>query len=207
MARPVWQKSVATLVLFLGLAGLSLWIGGGALLSGLGYSLLPYRLGMLRISQPIAFPVHMLTGGLGLMLAVAAIGVRPHRSWHLLFGRLAGIALAVASLSAVPVALASLAHPFARLGFLVQGIACLVCLGAGFRAIRHGRVEQHFRMMLCAAAIAFGAVVLRLALLGADALGLPLEATYTAFAWLAWLVPVAVYEGWRRWSMARPLAD
>lgn len=167
-------------------------VGGGAVLSGIGASRLPHDLEVLRLRLPVTFPVHMIAGGLGLIAALAAIGACHRCSLHRPLGYTAGVLLITASLAALPSALASLASPWARVGFAAQGLTCLVCLAAGWRAIRQGQVALHRRLMGCAAATAFGAVLLRILLLAVDCLGLPFEASYAIAAWLAWLIPVAL---------------
>ena len=191
-ARRVSLRSCAVAVT----AGLCVWIGTGAILSGFGVANLAYPLAMLRLRLPVVFPAHMITGGLGLMLAVLAYAVRADARVHRPLGRLAALLLVAASLTALPTSLESLASPWARAGFFVQGVACLACLVAGFQAIRRGHVERHRRLMLSAAAIAFGAVVLRGLLLAADGLGLAAEPSYAVGAWLAWLMPLAAVNGW-----------
>ena len=178
---------------------LATWIAVGAVLSGIGIGNLAYDLAVLRSRQPVAFPVHMITGGLGLLLVGAAIGARRHRRLHRPFGWLAVGLLATAALSAVPTALSSLAPAAARAGFLAQGAVCLGCLTAGWWAIRSERRLLHQRLMTAATATAFGAVVLRGLLLGIDATGLPFEPSYAVASWLAWLLPLAaVASRWRR---------
>lgn len=192
-ARPQFSVIAAALV-----AGLAIWIAVGAVLSGLGVGNLAYDLVLLRARQPTAFPLHMVTGGLGLMLVGAAIGTRRHRRLHRPLGRLAVVLLAVAAISAVPTAQSSLAPAAARAGFLTQGAVCLACLAAGWSAIRRKRVLLHRRLMTAAAATAFGAVVLRGLLIGVDAAGLPFEPSYAVAAWLAWLLPLAATAAWSR---------
>ena len=171
-------------------AGLCLAVGIGAILSGVGLFRLPYSLEVLRIRQPWAFPVHMVTGGLGLMLAMAAIGLRQRATMHRAIGSMAMALLVTAALTAMPTALSSLAPKMAKIGFMAQGIATLVCLYCGTIAIRRGRLEQHCAWMQSAAAIAFGAVVLRLMLIAADGAGISPERAYSTSAWLCWLLPL-----------------
>ena len=183
------------------IAGLSAFVGIGSLLSGVGIAELPYPLAVLRLRQPVAFPVHMVAGGLGLMLALAAIAGRRRARLHRAFGRIGAATLAIAALSAVPVAASSLASGTVRLALGAQAAACLACLAAGFLAARRRQWARHMRLMLSAAAIAFGAAVLRLLLIGAEIAALPHEPAYAMSAWIAWLVPLALVNtrAARRW--------
>ena len=89
------------------------------------------------------------------------------------------------------------------MAFAAQGLACLGCLVGGFVAIRSGEVARHRRLMLSAAALAFGAVVLRGLLIGIDRLGVPFEVGYAVAAWMAWIVPLAAIQGWLSWAARR----
>ena len=127
---------------------------------------------------PLTFSLHMAAGGLGLLLAPLAI--------------------ALAALTAVPVALASDANITARAGFLVQALAWLGCLVAGVRAIRGADTAAHRAAMLLATAIASGATVQRL-MLWARAVFWPwsdFDAAYGAIVWASWLAPLAATGVW-----------
>jgi len=179
-------------------ASLAAFVGVGAALSGLGLSTLPHDLEVLRARLPVVFALHMVAGGLGLVLATAAIAVRRRPALHRPFGYAAMLLLAAAALAALPAAMESLASPLARAGFAAQAVVCLGCLGAGWRAIRHRDIGRHRRMMAAAAATASGAVVLRLMLIGIDAAGLQVGQAYGIAAWLAWLLPLAGVAVWLR---------
>lgn len=176
---------------------LGAWVCIGAVLSGLGVGVLPYPIAVLKMRHPIVLPVHMVFGGLGLLTAGAAILLRHAPRWHRPAGRTALSLLVIASLTSVPIALASLAPTAARAGLAAQGIACLICLGGGVAAIRGGQVARHRLLMASAVAIAFGAVTLRLLLIGGDVVGMDPGTTYAVSAWAAWVMPLATVHAWK----------
>jgi uncharacterized membrane protein YozB (DUF420 family) len=178
-------------------ACLCIAVGVGALLSGFGVHRLAYDLEVLRQRRPLAFPLHMITGGLGLMLAVSAIATRRRPRLHRPLGYVAAVLLIFASLAALPTALASLAHTVTVAAFVVQAIVCTGCLVVGWRAIRGRRIRRHRAAMLAAAATAFGAVILRGLLVLIDGLALPHEPAYAVAAWVAWLAPLALVLAWQ----------
>lgn len=112
---------------------------------------------------------------------------------------MAAVAVMVGGLTALPVALASEATATARAGLFTQGLVWLVLLAIAVAAIRHGDVAHHARFMLAMAAVASGAIWLRLVTFTATAAGLPFEQVYAAAAWACWLVPLgvaAIAAGW-----------
>jgi uncharacterized membrane protein len=167
-------------------------VGAAALGEAAGFPSLAEPLAILRQRLPVIFPLHMIAGGLGLILLPWVILLR-HQKWsHRLLGRAALVLLLSAALSALPAALASVAAPFARAGFFTQGILMIYFLAAGFRAIRRKDRAGHRRRMLCAAAVAGGAIVLRLMLYCTGSLELEPEVAYTAIAWTSWIIPVCL---------------
>lgn len=98
----------------------------------------------------------------------------------------------IGGLAALPVALASEAHPIARGGFLVQAIVWLALAASAVVAIRAGDVARHRRLMLGVATVASGAIWLRLVIAATVATGWPFAPTYAAAAWLCWLVPLGL---------------
>ena len=71
----------------------------------------------------------------------------------------------------------------------------MTLMGAGFWAIRQRQVERHTRLMLAVAAVASGAIWLRVATVAAVQFDLPFEAVYALAAWASWLVPLGVVTG------------
>jgi uncharacterized membrane protein YozB (DUF420 family) len=98
----------------------------------------------------------------------------------------------IAAVTALAVAVASAAGFAARAGFFVQGIVWLALLAAAVVAIRRGERTRHARLMLAMAAVASGAILLRLTLAATIALELPFDAVYAVAAWACWAGPLAV---------------
>lgn len=144
--------------------------------------------------MPIAFPVHMISGGLALLLVPLAIAARRHPRWHRPVARIAALDVIIAGVTAFPVAVIAPVTTFSALGFAAQGMTWLVLLAFGIRHIRAGRVARHRACMVLMAATMTGAVVFRV-LLALWALAGPVrhfESAYAADAWIAWLLPLTI---------------
>ncbi|MGX1787777.1 DUF2306 domain-containing protein [Bosea sp. NPDC055332] len=141
---------------------------------------------------PLAFPLHMIASGLALIFIAIAAATRQRRGFHRAVGRIAALCVLVGGLTALPVALASEAGPVAQAGFFAQDIVWLALLIAAVTAIRLGHAKQHARLMMAMAAVASGAIWLRLALWLAVVLQLPFEMSYGLAAWAAWLLPLGL---------------
>jgi hypothetical protein len=167
-----------------------------AVASGLGWVALPYELYLVSRRVPHAFSAHMAASGLALMSIPIAIFVRKLRGPHRAVGRIAAASVVIGGLTALPVALASEAHPIARAGFFAQAIVWLILVVNAFVAIRSREVARHRQLMLCVAAVASGAIWLRLATATTVSTGSPFAAVYATAAWLSWLVPLAIAATW-----------
>lgn len=145
---------------------------------------------------PAVFPLHMVSGGLALVLVPLAMALRisPRtRRWHRWAGYVAAGDVAIAGVTAFPVALMAPVTPVSAWGFAAQGFAWLLLLVLGVLAIRRGRVRLHRACMLMMAAVTSGAVFFRL-YLGAWALWGDFrhyEAFYAADSFAAWTLPLA----------------
>lgn len=163
---------------------------GTAIATGSGLLPLPDVLLLVRQKLPFAFPLHMIASGLALIFIAIAAATRHRRGFHRAAGRIATLCVLAGGLTALPVALASEAGPVAQVGFFVQGIVWLALLAAAVIAIRLGHARRHARLMMAMAAVASGAIWLRLALWLVIAWQLPFEASYGLAAWIAWLLPL-----------------
>lgn len=140
---------------------------------------------------PIIFPVHMVSGGLALLLVPVVLMLRGTR-WHKLAGRVAAADILIAGLTAIPVALQSPVTKLSAAGFTAQAVVWLTLLGLGLWHIRNGRVPQHRACMLMLAAVTSGAMFFRIFLGLWKVFGLP-EYFYTFYAvdaWIAWGLPL-----------------
>ncbi len=144
--------------------------------------------------MPVLFPVHMIAGGLALVLVPLAILLHRHPPWHRPVARLTALVVLIAGLTAFPVALVAPVTMVSAFGFAAQGALWLVLLGLGIRHIRAGRTARHRACMLLMAAATSGAVFFRiwLALFAIYGPARHYEAFYALDAWLAWGLPVAI---------------
>ncbi|MDB5679556.1 MAG: hypothetical protein JWM94_2558 [Sphingomonas bacterium] len=143
---------------------------------------------------PLVFPIHMITGGLALILLPLAIALRRKPKWHRPLGRIAAIDVLVAGATAYPVAWAAPVTFWSAMGFSAQATTWLTLLALGIWNIRRRRYAAHWTCMLLMTATAMGAVFFRI-YLGLFAMLGPsrwFDTFYAGDAWVAWLVPLAV---------------
>jgi len=150
----------------------------------------PEALAVKLEALPLIFPVHMLTGGLTLLLVPLAILLRG-TFWHKWAGRIAATDVLIAGVTAVPVALTYPVTPWAAAGFATQGVLWITVLAIGVWNIRRGNVKAHQRAMLLMAALTSGAVFFRVylalwAIYGSHA---HFTTFYSCDAWMAWGLP------------------
>jgi hypothetical protein len=142
---------------------------------------------------PWLFPLHMLAGGLVLLLIPATILARNRPRWHRPLGRITALTVLTAGLTAFPVALIAPVTPVSAWGFAAQGAVWLVLLTIGLRNVHLRRFQAHRAAMLLVAATTTGAVFFRiyLALWAIFGSFHHYEAFYAADAWIAWTLPLA----------------
>jgi uncharacterized membrane protein len=138
----------------------------------------------------------MIASGLALIVIPIAAFARRRPRLHRLIGRAAVCCVATGGLTALLVALASEATPTARAGLFVQGLTWVALAALAVAAIRAGNVARHAQSMLAMAAVASGAILLRLTLAAAVALALPFDLVYAVAAWACWMAPLAVSIAW-----------
>jgi len=116
---------------------------------------------------------------------------------HRISGRLYGIGVLIAGLSAlalVPTAEASL---FAKAGFTALALAWIGSTGRGIWLARAGDHDAHRRWMLRSLALTFGAVTLRIIMGPLMAMGWTVAQTYDVTAWGAWVPSLILLEIWQ----------
>ncbi|MGB7655927.1 MAG: DUF2306 domain-containing protein [Novosphingobium sp.] len=155
---------------------------------------------------PLVFPLHMITGGLALVLVPAAIAARRFPRWHRPLGRIAAADVAVAGLTAFPVALIEPVTTGSALGFSAQGTVWLLLLALGIANIRRGRPRAHRAAMLLMAATTSGAVFFRIYLALYAMIGgyRHYHLFYAADAWTAWSLPLLAMAIWLKRTGASP---
>jgi hypothetical protein len=142
---------------------------------------------------PFLFPIHMVTGGLALLLVPLTIYLR-HTKWHKILGRISAIDIAIAGLTAFPVAIGYPITVMSSAGFAAQALIWLVLLSLGLWHIRNGRTKLHQNNMILMAAVTSGAMFFRVYLGLWNLLG-PHKFFYTFYAidaWIAWGIPLLV---------------
>jgi hypothetical protein len=174
------------------LLALALPTGLVAVGEGAGGLPLPFNLYLVDRELPGVFRLHMLASGAALTLIPFVILARRRPVWHRPLGRVAAAAVILGALTALPVAVESHSIAMARAGFFAQGIVWLGLIGAGILAIRRRRVAEHGRLMLAMAAVASGAIWVRLATFVATSCDLPFDPIYGCVAWAGWLVPLTL---------------
>lgn len=143
---------------------------------------------------PLTFALHMIAGGLALLLVPLAIMLRKRRRWHRAVARLAALDVVVAGITAFPVALVAPVTMLSAAGFTAQGAVWLALLARGVAHIRAGRVARHRACMVLLAATTSGAVFFRVWLALWALYGSPrhFETFYALDAWAAWGLPLAI---------------
>jgi hypothetical protein len=143
---------------------------------------------------PLIFPVHMITGGLALILLPLAIVLRRRPRWHRLVGRIAAVDVLISGLTAFPVALMAPVTKWSAAGFTAQAATWLVLLALGIRYVRQRRYGAHRACMLMMLATTSGALFFRiyLALWALFGTHRQFETFYAFDAWIAWLLPLAL---------------
>ncbi len=149
--------------------------------------------------MPIIFPVHMVTGGLALLLVPLTLYLRGSR-WHKIAGRVAAVDIFVAGTTAIPVAVYYPVTKISAAGFATQGLVWTVLLSFGIWHIRNGRVFAHRACMLMMAAVTSGALFFRVYLgLWKWVWGFKyFYEFYAVDAWIAWGLPLIVMLVWLR---------
>ena len=142
---------------------------------------------------PLLFPIHMVAGGLALLLVPATIlarGTHLHKG----LGRVAAADILLAGLTAPIVAWAAPITLISAAGFTAQSLVWMALLAAGVWNIRRGRVAAHQTCMLLMAAVTSGALFFRiyLALFARFGSHTYFNYFYACNAWVAWLLPLIV---------------
>lgn len=163
----------------------------------------PETLAVKLEALPIIFPIHMITGGLALLLAPLSYLLRKHKRWHKPVGMLTALDIAISAFTAYPVAWVAPVTWVSGAGFMTQATLWLLCLGLGLWAIYTKRPQLHRRAMLMVIATTLGAEFFRIFLyLGWRTLNWQYgnmrvySIFYSLDAWLAWLFPVSLTAAW-----------
>lgn len=159
---------------------------------GAGLLALPFNLFVVDERLPVVFKLHMLASGAALLLIPLVITVRRDRALHRPLGQLAAVCVVIGALSSLPVAIASSSVVAARAGFLAQGLVWLALIAVGIVSARKRQFARHAQAMVAMAAVASGALWVRLTTAVATSFALPFDPIYGCVAWAGWLLPLAL---------------
>jgi hypothetical protein len=161
----------------------------------------PEMLAVKVMDWPTVFSVHMVSGGLALLLVPAAIALA-HTRGHKIVAPVAALTVLVAAATSVPVAWASPLTRWTALGFTTQALVWVALLGLGLLAAFRGDVRRHRACMLLMAAVTSGAMLFRvyLALWVAFAGYAHFKTFYSCDAFFGWLTPLAGMALWLRFG-------
>lgn len=150
-------------------------------------------------AQPLGVWGHVIFGPLALALAPLQLwtGFRSrHPRLHRWSGRLYGLSILLAALSALSLLPVSIASPFARTGFGTLAVLWIATTAIGIMAARQGDFATHRIWMLRSVALTWAAVSLRLIMAPLMASGWTVAETYELTAWGSWLLDLALLELW-----------
>jgi hypothetical protein len=197
---PKWRsRYLAVRFMLAGLGGFVIFTALRAIFESWNNQGFPEALAVKLELLPLLFPLHMACGGLALMMVPLAYFLRG-TPWHRAGGRVAAVVVAVAGLTALPVALEAPVTRVSTAGFAAQALIWLGLLGIGIWNIRRQRVAQHRAAMLMLAAVTSGALFFRVYLALWKLLGWHggFLAFYAVDAWLAWTLPLLLTALWLR---------
>jgi uncharacterized membrane protein len=148
---------------------------------------------------------HGVAGALALCLGLLTFARWSRKlGAHLWMGRVYGVAVVTASLTAMPMACMAEGGLSARLAFLLLATCWLFTLLLAVGAARRHRYAQHRRFMTRNYALTYSAVVSRLLLNGLQEAGLPFATIYPVISW-TWLIGLAFGEWWLWYSQKEEL--
>jgi hypothetical protein len=194
-------RRIALVLIVSSIAGFILYTAWVAVSAAFANDDFPETLAVKVELMPLIFPVHMVAGGLALILLPLAISLRRRPRWHRLAGRIAATDVLVAGLTAFPVALIAPVTTWSAVGFSAQAATWLVLLALGIRAIRRRRIAEHWTWMILMTATTTGAIFFRI-YLALWALWGPsrwFEVFYAVDSWIGWTLPLGVTA----WALSR----
>ena len=149
-----------------------------------------------------AFYVHIVASPFGIIIAMFLLfsgGRSRYRSLHRLFGKvLAVLVLGLVLPSGLWMASQAYAGKVAAAGFGVQTIVTACAVGATAWFARHKRFAAHQRWATRSFLLLISPLILRLLSGTAIVLDLESDGFYRVNAWVSWLIPLLIYEGWVR---------
>lgn len=117
---------------------------------------------------------------------------------HRAVGAVYVIACLAGGLSALPLAIGTVAGPLASIGFVALGIAWMTTVVVAVNCIRAGKIAAHRRWMVRSFALTLAAVTLRLYLFVSGMLRIDFFLAYPVIAWACWLPNMLAAEWYLR---------
>jgi Predicted membrane protein (DUF2306) len=153
-----------------------------------------------------AFYVHVISGPLAALLGLFLLlsGGRPKiRLWHRYAGRaLVMIVLVALVPSGLVMSRQAFAGPIAGAGFAALSIATGISTAATAYFARKRNFRAHQQWAIPCFLLLASPLLLRVASGAAIVIGCESAQFYQLNAWLSWLAPLVLYEGWLKWSRA-----
>ena len=150
--------------------------------------------------------VHAGLGATSLLLGPWQFMPRLRARWprvHRWIGRIYVFSAIVGGRAGLLLASGTTAGPIARAGFGLLAIVSVGIAANGLRLALIGRYAEHREWMVRSFALIFGAVLLRVYLPAAQAMGFEFMTAYRAISWLAWVPNLVVAELYLRGMLFR----
>jgi uncharacterized membrane protein len=147
--------------------------------------------------RPWALYAHVAASALALAVLPVQFSATLRRRWRALHrwsGRAYGVAVLIASISALSLALGTENSALSAAGFGTLSLLWLATTARGIWLARAGRISEHQSWMIRSAALTFAAVTLRIYLPLSMVAGVEFGIAYAAISWLCWLPNLLVAE-------------
>jgi hypothetical protein len=158
-----------------------------------------------------AFYAHLISGPTSLVVGTILVSHRFRQmapQWHRALGKFqVACVLMILAPSGLWMAWYAVSGAIAGVGLGLLAIATAACAALGWRSAVARRFDEHQRWMWRTYVLLCSAVVIRL--IGGIAMVFDVDAlwVYPLSAWVSWLAPLMIYEGWRTFrSPFAPLA-
>jgi hypothetical protein len=169
----------------------SLLVGAYALgMAASNFAFLPAEVAANRFPTGVLLKVHIIASGIALVTGPFQFVRRFRRrrpAAHRALGRTYVFACLVGGLAGGTIALFSASGLVAGSGFFLLALAWLFCTVRAWRAVLAHDYAGHQRWMMRSFSLTFGAVMLRVYIPLALAMGFTFAQAYPLIAWLAWV--------------------
>ncbi len=160
---------------------------------------------LLQSSWKVAFMLHIIPGGLALLVGWPQFSSKirtRHISLHRVLGKIYILSVAVSGFSGLYISFEATGGIFAKLGFACLALAWLFTSFMAWKAIVKRDINDHQHWMIRSFALCFAAVTLRIWLPIFTIAGIPFLTAYVIIAWLCW-VPNSLFAEFLVWKLKR----